>query len=279
LSLITGHRLSDKTQQAPVFLSNVLPREFEQIRSIKMVFTISPGRSGTGYLSQALRLLSYNCYHEPEPKFSDVMREVQSDQTLAYEFWVRKKIPFILANSATPEYIETSHLFCKGFAEALLGLGLVSDIVVLRRPRREVATSLYQLDTIPARTDLGLRFLLSPTDPGVLPLPNWAECHDYQLCYWYCLEIERRMRVYKDLFSQSGAKVFETSLGAVTTPDGIAQLISALAIRPPSDSAWKKYMDEFHEKINTKSESKRALKLDPNELDSLEKEIDEMTRG
>ena len=35
-------------------------------------------------------------------------------------------------------------------------------------------------------------YLLEPRDPYVMPLPGWESLSDYQLCFWYALEIERR---------------------------------------------------------------------------------------
>jgi len=45
--------------------------------------------------------------------------------------------------------------------------GVPFDLVILRRDPALVAASLYLLGTVPARTPLGLQFLLSPADPGV----------------------------------------------------------------------------------------------------------------
>lgn len=155
---------------------------FRSLRSKRLIFTIAPGRSGTGYLANMLNLLPGVCStHEPEPKFSHSMRAIQHDSNLAQEFWVKEKLPAIL-EFTEKIYIETSHLFCKGFLEPLLELGIIPDVVILRRPFREVAISLYKLDTIPARSDNGQKFLLCPEDPDVLPLLNWQKFNDYQLC-------------------------------------------------------------------------------------------------
>ena len=211
--------------------------------------------------------------HEPEPKFSHYMREIQQNPTLAREFWLREKIP-VISTSRENVYIETSHLVCKGFLESLLDLGITPDVIILRRPFREVASGLYALDTVPARSENGLKFLLSPEDPGVLSLPNWQKFNDYQLCYWYCLEIERRAAIYKNMLTDLGATVVETSLDEITTPYGFQDLCQALNLPILSESAWKDYLTTYLQKINTKKEFKRDYPtFSPTNLDELEWEI------
>lgn len=240
----------------------------------RLIFTVTTGRSGTGYLSEMLRFLpSVASYHEPEPKFSHVMRTVQSDRESAYAFWIERKLPWI-ANERGPIYIETSHLFCKGFVEALLDLDMMPDLIVLSRPWRQVAMSLYELNTIPGRTPDGLTFLLSPDDPSVLPLPGWEGLHDYQLCYWYCVEIARRMNRYKEFFLQNNARVVDTSTGEITTAEGMQNLIEGLDLPRPDAPAWRAYLENRQKKINTKRQAKdRGAREKVQDIDDLEKEL------
>ena len=135
-------------------------------------------------------------FHENNtPHFHDHMRASQEDANHAKAFWLEEKLPFI-ASLKKPIYAETSHLFCKGFLEPLIEIGIVPDLVLLSRDRRKIATSLFKLGTIPARQKKALQFYLTPRDPGVVTDENWESWTDYQLCYWYCMEIERRQDVY-----------------------------------------------------------------------------------
>lgn len=252
-----------------------MPRSLiRTIKSKRLIFTISTGRSGTGYLSKMLNYLpGVHSTHEPEPKFSHYMREIQHNAKLAREFWLREKMPAISA-SGDSIYIETSHLVCKGFLEPLLELGITPNVIILRRPFREVASSLYTLDTIPARSENGQKFLLSPEDPGVLSLPNWQKFNDYQLCYWYCLEIERRAVIYKNMLTHLGARVVETNLDEITTPYGFHSLCQTLNLPILSESAWKDYLTSYLQKINTKKEFKKNYPpFSPTNLDELETEV------
>ena len=234
----------------------------------RLIFTITTGRSGTAYLAHVLSFLpGVVSYHEPEPKFSDIMFKAQFNKKFAYDFWISKKLPKI-AEEREDIYIETSHLFCKGFIEPLLGLGIIPDLIVLRRPPREVAISLYKINAIPGRTTDGLRFLLSPEAPNILPLPYWQILHDYQLCFWYCLEIESRVEKYIPSLKAKGVRVAETSLKYITTPKGIKDLIGALSLPMP------KNILNYSKKMNTKNELKQMYsKPTPPNIDELEDEV------
>jgi hypothetical protein len=86
---------------------------------IRLILTVTPGRSGTVYLCELLKSVPgiYSA-HEPEPKFSDVMRAVQYDPAIARRFLLSQKLPAI-RRYAQSTYVETSHLACKGFIEPL----------------------------------------------------------------------------------------------------------------------------------------------------------------
>jgi hypothetical protein len=114
------------------------------------------------------------------------------------EFLLKYKLPYI-ASLCVPNYAELSHLFCKGFLEPLLALGVTPNLILLRRDPRLVALSYLRRYTIPERTFYGIEFLLSPRYTRTLSLPLWRRMTDYQLIFWYVLEIERRQWQYSQL--------------------------------------------------------------------------------
>ena len=149
----------------------------------RLIFSVTTGRSGTKYLDRIFQGHPhiYTC-HEAQPNFANIMRAGQNEPELLRKFWLEKKLPQIrkhLENSGKSIYLETSHLFCKGFLEPLIDLGIVPDLILLVRPHQDVAKSLFQLGCIPGRTDAGLRFCVAPNDPGVLPLKDFELLHDY----------------------------------------------------------------------------------------------------
>jgi hypothetical protein len=176
----------------------------------RLIFTVTTGRSGTEFLTYQLGLLkNIISLHEPAPGFESIMRESQFDRSIASKFLLEQKLPFI-ENQNAKIYIETSHVFCKGFLEPLIDLGYIPDLIILRRDIRSVSKSLYKLNTIPGRTELGLKYYLSPDDPAnFIKLKNWKHLDDYQISYWYCLEIEERMKVYSKLIDQNGGKTID----------------------------------------------------------------------
>lgn len=221
----------------------------------RLILTVTPGRSGTGYLTNLLvGLPGIDAVHEPPPKFSDVMRAVQHDHKTATTFWIEKKLPAI-RESDEQTYVETSHLACKGFMEPLLEHDIVPDLIILQRDPISVATSLYMLDTIPARTIMGEKFLLRPNDPTVVPLKRWQELHDWALCYWYCREIERRMRLYARAVAQHGGQLTFTSIERLKTQSGIIELLNFLNLNNTRGTA-EQIAAKQNDIINAKSESK-----------------------
>ncbi len=252
-------------------MAGTLDRRLEGRR---LVFTVATGRCGTGHLARLLEgLPDVAAVHEPEPRFDRVMRDVQGRPERARRFWLEEKLPAIAARPE-PVYVETSHLFGKGFAEPLLELGLVPDLVLLSRPHREVARSYAQLSTIPGRSEKGLRYLLGPEDPGVLPLPGWRELDDYQLCYWYCLEIERRREHYARLFAGRGGRVARLTLEELRTGAGLARLLKELDLPRPSLATRLRSLWTARSKTNTKRKRKTAEPPD-RDFDALEREVRE----
>jgi hypothetical protein len=167
--------------------------------------------------------------HEPEPAFHRYLRHVQRNPALAREFLLSYKLPAI-CDYPTRSYCETSHVFCKGFLQPLLDLKIQPNLIALSRRPRSIALSLLERYTIPERTYYGIGFLLSPRDPGVLPLEGWRRMTDSQLLFWYALEIERRQRDYATLARQSGCTVYEVTTDELNDSGCFRQLVEALGL-------------------------------------------------
>lgn len=179
----------------------------------RLIFTVTSGRSGTGLLAALLRQSSgIVSDHEPAPRLNFMLRSVQAVPEAAAAWLLTEKLPALAERATGPIYAETSHLLCKGFVEPLLDLGVRPAFIMLARPASEVACSLFRMDVIPGRTSSGKLVLLDPTDRGVLSLPEWTTFSDYQLCYWYALEIERRQEHYAALFEARGLSFVRTTL-------------------------------------------------------------------
>lgn len=250
----------------------------EQIQGKRLIFTVTTGRSGTAYLTAVFNYMrDVTALHEPDPEYVDVLREAQVSRHAAEKFVVEKKLPAI-AGFKNPIYVETSHLICKGFLEIFLDLGLLPDLVIHRRPMRQISLSLLKMGTIPGRTEKALRFYLHPSDPGVLlPLPDWEKLSDYQLCYWYCLEIERRAQEYAAQFRSRGARVAETTLTGLKTSQGLDDLLNDLDLRLkfPAFLYRLRFLRNSKFKVNESLITKKEVKV-PENLDEQETQVKEL---
>jgi hypothetical protein len=249
----------------------------EGIQKKRLIFSVTTGRSGTAYLASIFGFAKgVYSVHEPVPEYADVLRQAQNEPAAAKQFLLEKKLPAILK---TPGhiYVETSHLACKGFLEPLLQLGIVPDLIIHRRSSRDVALSMLKMGTIPGRSDKGRRFYLSPEDREVLELLEWQSLNDYQLCYWYCLEIERRAVLYKKLFITAGARVTETTLEGLKGFEGLTQCFSDLdlQIKFPSWLSRLRFLRSTGVKVNESLETKKDIGSPENiaELESLVDDI------
>ena len=173
---------------------------------------LTTGRSGTNLLEKLMELcVDTTSLHEPEPYFSDHVKAVRKDPDFATTFVEEEKLPAIQAFD-TQNYVETSHIFGKGFFEAFIKLNIPFQLIILNRSPREVAKSMWRIGAIPGRTEKGLISMYHPEEEGVMKLPNWKRLSNYQLCYWYVLEVERRKALYGRICKEHNVKTIETSI-------------------------------------------------------------------
>ena len=205
----------------------------EQIREKQLILTVTAGRTGTAFLHNLFRLFpNVDSFHEEEPSYLHVMRRVQTQPAEATRFLKKFKFP-VIAACKSRTFAETSHLFCKGFLEPMINLGVYPDLVLLRRNPRRIALSLLGRNTIPGRTSTGTDYLVCPSDPGTLPLPLWEGMTDYQLCFWYALEIERRQHRYGNTMQQFGRKVCDYTANELHNPDSFMEMAETLSLDTP----------------------------------------------
>jgi len=206
----------------------------------RLIFVLSPGRCGTRYLSEVVATIpGMAAVHERPPDFADASRLAQFIPEAATRFWFDHKLPAI---ERYPEltYFETSHTFI-AFAGVALQMDNPPDLVVLTRPHREVALSRWRRGSVPGRTPRGNQYCLHPNAPGViLKVNNWRQFTDYQLCYWFCLEVEARSEHYAHLYARAGADVYRTSLAEIVTEQGFLKLVRSLHLKRPSIIEYRK---------------------------------------
>ena len=243
----------------------------------RALFTVTTGRSGSNLLTEVLSCRSSICsLHEPSPSFDSVMSLVQQYPFVANEFLLKKKKKAIERSLGQKLiYSESSHLFCKGFLEAWLDIDElpIPDLICLDRDLRKVSKSLYQLNTIPARTWKGVRYYLSPSDGrNLTALPDWKSLNDYQLCFWYCLEIEARKKHYASLISEHGGLCLHTSIDKLTDSDSFEQFCTELNLPEFSVIGRLRYKRIIGRMVNHKGH-KKGGELSNDQLDEWEGEV------
>ena len=199
-----------------------------------LIFTLSPGRCGTKYLAALLSTVpGVHVEHEGKPDFVDWARAARRDPAEARLFWEREKLPYI-AGLGCDVYAETSHLFGKGFVQPLLDLGIVPDVLVIQRNHRDVALSYWRRGSIPVRTMMGNRYLLHPEVAEFHPPARWWSFSDYQLCYWYVLEMASRTIANIDRLHEAGATVHLLRYDELAQRESVLGCLNGMGLEPGS---------------------------------------------
>lgn len=247
----------------------------------RFIFTVTTGRTGTGFVANLLGIFKgTTTFHEPDPSFNLVLRAAQDNPQVARDFLVDLKIPAICRMSVSPVYIETSHLFCKGFLEPWLEISElpIPDLIFLDRDFRKISLSNLSLRSIPGKSETGLKFYLAPWDKSCFTrVTDWESLNDYQLCYWYCLEIEERKKLYSQLIQAKGGRTLFTSIEHLQTVNGILEAQKSLELQPLTVHGWLAYFKRRSVNINKKEHAKEDVAFDPHQLDQWEAEVRQRT--
>lgn len=220
----------------------------------QIILTVTTGRSGTGYLQKLFNSVpGVHAEHELSLRLEP--------------FW-QKRFDLI-EQTKTPVYVETSHLISKGMIEPLIEqFKIVPNLILLSRDYREVSLSMVALCSVPERTKNGKTYLISPWDSNSLTtLPRDKEYTDYQMCYWYCLEIEERQRHYKELVESLGGKTYSTTIDKLKSGD-FNNLLSHFGIDQINLA-----QTTLDEKVNQKLNIKKDVIFTNEELDTQESEV------
>lgn len=243
------------TPQFGKHLDLLRERGYEDILQKRLIFTITTGRSGTKTLSEVFTCAKDTCsLHEPVPCYSKCLHRVQRNAELAMEFLLDEKLPAILA-TGVPNFVEASHLICKGFIEPFLELGIRPHFIFVQRDCRAVAKSFLLIDSIPERTALGRDYMLSPADPCLLETPCWEDFTDYQLCYWYTLEMRQRSQWYAALFDRLGISYTRFDFADLNQPEAVLRLLRSCGLEL-CDDADAGIDQILAHPLNTKTEQK-----------------------
>lgn len=255
------------------------------LRKTKLFLTVTPGRSGTKLLARIMAdLLDVQAEHEAAPRLNYVLRAVQAEPECARWWLSSEKLPAIASRLDGRPYADISHLYCKGFIEPLINMRLNLHVIILTRPAREVALSMMAVGSIPERTAKGLLVLIGPSDPGVLVPAGWEAWSDYQLCYWYALEIERRQNHYEKTLGAAGFPTLRCSMNDLINAQRIKPLLDFVTGKPDFALDMKAYHQIVSVNQNPgeglrKPVEKTSQPPDTQQLAKQEAEVNQMLAG
>lgn len=172
----------------------------------RLYLTLAPGRCGTAKLAQILSSVP-DMYAEHDADGPDSCCWVRQAPIEVQKQYIQRRIAFY-ETLPQSNIANTTHMVGEGFVEHYIEAGMIPNFIILRRDPREVALSMWRLDWIPGRNKTYSPWYLGPDEKDVLPYTNWQTAHNYQLCYWWCCDTERRIQKYAPL----GSKVWTTSL-------------------------------------------------------------------
>lgn len=140
---------------------------------IKYIFCISTGRCGTNYLAKLLSTLN-NCkaYHEQKPLLHNFeMREYLKGNKTPLQSKIKNKIE-IIQKDKNFIYVDTSHLFIKGFGWEIPKYINQNEIgiVILKRDKEKVVKSTQRVHSGPF-TYLGRKWIITPNKNNFLKPP------------------------------------------------------------------------------------------------------------
>lgn len=176
--------------------------------SVKYIFCISTGRSGTAYLSKLLgQLKDCNAYHEQKPILHNkAMREYMNGDKSMIRETIQSKI-YRIKNCNTSLYVDTSHVFIKSFGWEIPHHFSQDEIgvIILKRNKEEVVSSTQRIHSGPF-TYLGRKWILSPYKKALINTPvNYYVYHFYR----YLLKLYWLFKREKNTIAKSYPKFFE----------------------------------------------------------------------
>ena len=200
----------------------------------RYIFCATTGRSGTHTLHQLFQSLpNVNAKHEPTPicngEFSEQWNSGDAEKLAKFKATVRDyKLPWILLWAGFSRiYFEANHQFIKTFASELARIiGSQIQVIILRRPILDVATSMFHRGDIPGKPR-GNRWYLDPAWAGNLInasdlLQDKPFDHDFFNCVWYCVEIEARISEFQSEYPSIAT--FELTTEELNSLDKLLEL-------------------------------------------------------
>lgn len=253
------------------------------------IFTITPGRTGTLYLTNLLGANLPDCQAHHElifgfDKFGVDTPEIshfhtfnsKGNTTKIQKFWKRKLTK--IGKTKTRYYVETSHLLAKaGLVENLDYLKKYGKIhlIILKRDLLKIILSLHnRLDLI----NIGSAWMwfLDPAYPRKLVNPqNFADLGTYRTRFWYLCEMFTRAEYYKQLLKADKKILFhEYDIEQLNSKKQVRTLLVNLGFKkseasiiiPPKANQYEFKREMDNKTLNQLKQTIKNMDFDPVEI-------------
>lgn len=242
-------------------------------KQCRLLFSITPGRSGSGYLYRVLKLLSESIVdvgHEREPSMGGRTLSAAKNSGLqsSYTTRAKSKIPSIEKVLKTGKiYVETSHMFAATFYDVVLDKFLLEkqcrvDIVVLRRYFPDNYHSLRRLNFEQALSS----WYYSPGHRLALTAPIKSKMSTDEKVIGYLIDIEAHVDHIRKLYP--AAKMHDVRIEEISSMDGTLALLDRLDLPRPDLSDLLALSGEA---VNTRGSSSPGVESVEQEHEILEK--------
>lgn len=163
--------------------------------------------------------------HEGEPGF----HTVRLSSTRIKNKFVKDKISQY-ESTGMQNIVHTGHMMGLGFLEKIASSVQINDCIVAQRPWREIATSMFLLDWIPYKQKFIVPWYSGPNETGVLSYDGYEKAHPYQLCYWWCLESDRRIKEQITMLQNKGVNIHYVNIIELLSLENFNFLLSNLKL-------------------------------------------------
>ena len=244
-----------------VLFEKLVNSHIEEFRDRHVVFCISSGRAGSGYLSDILsRYTNSISLHEPLPRMTgrylDLSRPDIIYDTKRYRRIKLMGILGMLKNSDRDiPYVETSHMFIKTYYDIVTDFFKNIDVIVLRRELSSVLKSFVELGFFSRQLKQWSLWMHKPEFRNLYfdPPMKFEDMDDIDRIITYLLDIEARAVRYSMLYPKT--RIHDIYLSEITSDDGISSLINTLGMN-------RKDNVNINSKRNSRSSIKNILNID-----------------
>jgi hypothetical protein len=247
----------------------------------KYVFCVSPGRSGSNYLSKIFdHAKGWEGLHEPQPVMNcHYMSDYLKGNKETLKLKMPEKFEQIYRDSGENGYFESNHCFIKGFGWEIFSEFDQNEVLVisLKRDRDKVVNSYMRIGSDPIWND-GLNWFITPlansyskppigpiyykfrrhlsrpyywmVDKGLLKKKVWIINRPLakKLLEWYYDESYLRLEAFRKMFPD--CKVIEARIEDFNSLDSIQKILS-------KNGLTVEFEESVHEVLGKPSNLKR----------------------